>query len=98
MPESAIDTLCTGYRNDCGMVHDAPYEAISLAASAIASHLAEHLTAFTERAVATSDADMYAADKPASLPLVQLFLALLQLSALQPDSLPDNRIRVCSHH
>lgn len=64
------------------------------ALSAMLSQLLMQLNTFVQRAQESGNVSLYAAAQPASLPLVQLFLTLVQLAALQPDEKPESRVVV----
>lgn len=79
VPDSCINELCTQ------VGRTPPYDAMRVALGSTSSQLKLHLDAFTRQAAAADDVSSFAADHPASLPLVQLFLTLVQLAALEPD-------------
>lgn len=77
IPDSCIHGLCAK------LVVEQPYSSLRTSLGATCSQLLQ-LETFTAGKSAAS-ADTGAAGQPAPLPLVQLFLTLVQLAALEPD-------------
>lgn len=78
VPEPCIDKLCSVYQ-------DSPCECIRLALTATSEQLQKQLQCCMERAASSANVHLYTAAQPAPLPLIELFLTLVQLAALQPE-------------